>query len=229
MVSDKDDKDWIDLLAGQSVPDADPKIVRETQILRAALLSHADKPKNESDIPYPDILENVLARLESENLTQSQKPSGLKKWWMRLNQFKSKLNFEFPIPNYKPAFAVVVSLLVAIIVIPPLISRNTPKVSDIPEIPSDSMRVRGNKRCLNKIFTSQPKMLALQKQNELEALGITIDSLTKVGDEENKWRLKATLPAIKSKEIEAFLIEANVELGNHPDYLCFTFLSQETE
>jgi hypothetical protein len=28
-MSDKDDQDWLDLFAGQSVPDADPNMVRD--------------------------------------------------------------------------------------------------------------------------------------------------------------------------------------------------------
>ena len=61
-MSDKNDQDWITLLAGQSVADADPKTVREAHIFRAALLAHADKVQD--DIPYPHILNNVLSHLE---------------------------------------------------------------------------------------------------------------------------------------------------------------------
>ncbi len=61
---DKNAEDWIDVLAGQSVPDADPKTVREAQIFRGALLAHADRLEDDSEIPYPHILENVLSRLE---------------------------------------------------------------------------------------------------------------------------------------------------------------------
>lgn len=57
---------WIDLLMDKSVPDADPEIIRETQIFRVALLSYSDKPKDSDEIPYPHILEQVLARLEAE-------------------------------------------------------------------------------------------------------------------------------------------------------------------
>jgi hypothetical protein len=61
-----DRQDWIDLLAGKSVPDADPEIVREAQIFKAALLSYSDKPEDPDEIPYPHILEQVLERLEAE-------------------------------------------------------------------------------------------------------------------------------------------------------------------
>jgi hypothetical protein len=61
-----DEQDWIDLLAGKSVPNADSEIVRETEIFRAALLSYSDQPIDPDEIPYPYILEQVLDRLETE-------------------------------------------------------------------------------------------------------------------------------------------------------------------
>jgi len=72
-MSNKDDQDWIDLLGGQSVPDANPKTVREAQIFRAALLAHADKTQADSEIPYPHIFKNVLSHLENNP------PSSVKK------------------------------------------------------------------------------------------------------------------------------------------------------
>ena len=66
-MSDKDDQDWIDLLAGQAVPDADPKTVREAQVFRAALLAHSEKSKDDAEIPYPAVWEKLLARIEVEN------------------------------------------------------------------------------------------------------------------------------------------------------------------
>ena len=56
-MSDKDDQDWLDLLAGQSVPDADTNTVRDAQIFRGALLAHADKLENESEMPFPSLWE----------------------------------------------------------------------------------------------------------------------------------------------------------------------------
>lgn len=60
---DKDEQDWIDLLAGQSVPNADPKIVREAQILRGAWLAHTQRLKNDSEIPFPKVWENILKEI----------------------------------------------------------------------------------------------------------------------------------------------------------------------
>ncbi|MCK5521574.1 MAG: DUF1822 family protein [Thiomargarita sp.] len=55
-------QDWLNLLGGQSIPNADPNTVRDAQIFRAALLAHADK--DEAEIPYPHILNNVLSCLK---------------------------------------------------------------------------------------------------------------------------------------------------------------------
>ena len=58
-MSDKDEQYWLDLLAGQSVPNTDPKTVREAQIFRGALLAHAERLKNDSEMPYPDLWEKI--------------------------------------------------------------------------------------------------------------------------------------------------------------------------
>ncbi|MDM8558733.1 hypothetical protein [Candidatus Parabeggiatoa sp. HSG14] len=60
-MSNKDDQDWLDLLAGQSISNADPKIMRDAQIFRAALLANADK--NDAEIPYPDLWENISKKI----------------------------------------------------------------------------------------------------------------------------------------------------------------------
>jgi hypothetical protein len=84
-MSNKDDQDWIDLLAGQSVANADPKTVREAQICRGALLAQADRLKNEAEIPYPHILENVLSQLSLET---PKKPEVQENWFQK---WRSKL------------------------------------------------------------------------------------------------------------------------------------------
>ena len=79
----KNAQDWIDVLAGQSVADADPKTVRDAQIFQGALLAHADRLADESEIPYPQILENVLSRIENSLQPPSPKqssPVNLNQW-----------------------------------------------------------------------------------------------------------------------------------------------------
>ncbi|MEK8019059.1 MAG: hypothetical protein VSS75_019490 [Candidatus Parabeggiatoa sp.] len=90
-MSDKDDQDWIDLLAGESVANADPKIVREASIFQAALLAHADKVQDE--VPYPHILNNVLSRLEKNPpvIPVRKKQSWFQK--RRLTKWIDKINF----------------------------------------------------------------------------------------------------------------------------------------
>lgn len=61
--NEQDEQDWLDLLAGQSVPNADPKTVREVQIFRGALLAQAERLKNDSEMPYPHLWENIKKEL----------------------------------------------------------------------------------------------------------------------------------------------------------------------
>ncbi|OAD24125.1 protein containing DUF1822 [Candidatus Thiomargarita nelsonii] len=61
-----DDQDWLNLLAGQSVPDAHPKTVLEAQALQGALLLSSYKQEKGSEMPFPHIWENISAHLEEE-------------------------------------------------------------------------------------------------------------------------------------------------------------------
>ncbi len=76
-----DDQNWLDLLAGQSAPDAEPNTVRDAKIFRGALLAHADK--NDAEIPYPHILNNVLSHIESKGIMNPPKPPS---WISTLSQ-----------------------------------------------------------------------------------------------------------------------------------------------
>jgi hypothetical protein len=101
--SSMSNKDWINLLAGRFVRNADPETVRKTQIFRSALLSHSEKPKNPSDIPYPDILKNVLAGLETEE-SLPQKKSWLEKWRLFKPRDKFKTQKRTIFQTLKEAF-----------------------------------------------------------------------------------------------------------------------------
>jgi hypothetical protein len=81
-MSNKDDQDWLDLLSGQSVVDADPNTVRDAQIFQGALLAYADK--NDAEIPYPHILNNVLSHLKNPPFPKSP---------ISVNQHKSPTPF----------------------------------------------------------------------------------------------------------------------------------------
>jgi len=207
----EDNHNWIDLLAGKSVPDAEPKMVRETQIFRAALLSYADKPKNVSEIPYPHILENVFTRLEAEGLLKPPKQSWLKK---RLSKLIS------PNPNklhgstlqwYK--LALVASVLVVALIIPFRYYVTEPNI-----IP------KSIKPCVNELFEpQQPPAVNLQK--ELEAFEIT----TKLTSIDNGWRLETTLPAVISPALDDLLKHYDLIVLPESNYLCVDILSKEVK
>jgi len=114
-----DDQNWLDLLAGQSVPDAEPQTVRDAQIFRGALLAHGDK--NDAEIPYPHILNNVLSHIESKEIRTPPKPPS---WISSLSQTLKDV-FASLIPPPKMVWAIpavcvlVVSVITCIIICPP--------------------------------------------------------------------------------------------------------------
>jgi hypothetical protein len=210
---DKDNPDWIDLLAGKSVSDADPNMVRETQIFRAALLSYAAKPKNASEIPYPHILENVFARLDDVLKPPSPKSSWFEKlraWFKELNI--NILNFFFTLhKSYKPMLAFAVPVLIVALIIPPLF------LSKPPIIP------KGKEPCVNDIIRQQPQIVAVNMQKELETFRITA-TLTPI---DNGWRLETTVPAISSPALDDWLERDDLIVLPESHYLCVDILSEE--
>ena len=112
-MSDKDDQDWLDLLAGQSVPNADPNTVRDAQIFRGALLAHAGRLENDSEIPYPHLWKNILKKISPP----IQIPIPL---WKRIWQKLKNIPSLFPSPQMvwaipATAFVLVISVITYIV------------------------------------------------------------------------------------------------------------------
>ncbi len=110
-MSDKDNQDWLDLLAGQSVPDADPNTVHDAQIFRGALLAHAERLENDSEIPYPHILANVLSSLETKEIRKTPKPAS---WISSLSQTLKDV-FASLVPPPKVVWAIPAMALVLVV------------------------------------------------------------------------------------------------------------------
>jgi len=223
VMSEKEEQDWHNLLAGQIVPNADPKIVRETQIFQAALLSHADKPKNDAEIPYPQIWENVLACLDTNKFSKKQfiQPSWLQKLRNRMVNV---------IPQYpKPVYALAVTIfIVGILVVPPLVYYPEPTLSEKNSDGIDSIIISKGNPCLGKIITLQPQIVANNLREKLNGWGATEISLTKIKKKQIRegWRLEAIL---KSGDFDKLLQQYNGLriLPPNPNYLCVNIISNE--
>ncbi len=223
--SDKEVATWIDLLAGQSVQEADPKTVRETQILRAALLSHLDKSKEA--LPHPDILKNVLARLEAEGLLEPETQSSQSRQKERYNRQEQMIPW-YRNPGYAFAFTLVFigGVLVGGL---QLLYHPEPSLSEGPSDTNTSAIRRGGP-CLGKIIDSQPQAVANHLKEELNELGATEISLTVINNESIQagWRLKANL---KRGDFDALSkqYEGLRRYPPDPNYLCVNIISNEPE
>ena len=79
-IDNKDNRDWYNLVAGQAVPDADPKTREEAQLLRQAVLNQDDPVLSEQD------LEQGWQRLRAELIQQGVlEPEPHLPWWRRLS------------------------------------------------------------------------------------------------------------------------------------------------
>ncbi|MEK8020221.1 MAG: hypothetical protein VSS75_025395 [Candidatus Parabeggiatoa sp.] len=254
--SDKEVETWSDLLAGEFVPEADPKTVRETHILRAALLSHLDKSKEA--LPHPHIFKNVLARLEAEGLlepeteTSQSKPGYMAFFdWVK-NWVKDKKgqpqgltptnvfhadekcdNHQVPtIPWYRnPAYAFAFTLFFigGVLAGLPLLYHLEQELFEGPSDTNTSAIKKGGP-CLGKIINSQAETVATDLKKELNKLGVTEISLTVINNESIQagWRLKANL---KRGDFDALSkqYEGLRRYPPNPNYLCVNIISNEPE
>lgn len=144
-MSAQDDQDWLDLLAGKSVPDADLNTVHEAQIFRAALLAQAQREKmDKAEISSSPILAKVLQRLETEGYLQPPKTPEIS---------KPKATFQ----QYDPLWSLAASLLITVLMI---VTQTLVPVAKGPE------------PCVNEIVEPPSQIRIIHLQQELKSLGI---------------------------------------------------------
>ena len=144
-MSAQDDQDWLDLLAGKSVPNADLNTVKDARIFRAALLAQAQRPKTApAEMPYPPILAKVLNRLETEGYLQPPKTPEIAKPQAIL-------------PRYDPLFSLAASLLIAVLIV---------------AAPIPGHNAKSLEPCVNEFVEPQPQLRTAKLRQELTTLGI---------------------------------------------------------
>ncbi|HID98822.1 MAG TPA: hypothetical protein EYP59_00840 [Thiotrichaceae bacterium] len=121
---EKETEDWLAILSGKTVPDANPEIIREAQALRMELEARRNPPN-------PEILKNVFKATGLEPGWRRD----LKTIWQKIAElFQSLWQFRLPFP----AVAVTVALLLVIMpVVKPLMT-STPEPNIIIAIPKSS-------------------------------------------------------------------------------------------
>ena len=118
---EKEIEDWLAILSGRTVPDANPEIILEAQALRMELEARRNPPN-------PQILKNILKATGLEPGWRRD----LKMIWQKIAElFQSLWQLRLPFP----AVAVTVVLLLVIIPVvkPPLTSTPEPNIIAIPK------------------------------------------------------------------------------------------------
>jgi hypothetical protein len=226
-MSAQDDQDWLDLLAGKSVPHADPNTVREARIFRAALLAYADKKKvSKVEESYPPTLTKVLNRLETEgylqkadlvstmsvdsSLVQIPPTPPLKKGG--IETFSSLVvKRKAASQQYDPLLSLAASLLISVLI----------GISQTP-VPVG----KGQEPCVNNLVEPPQQTRIVHLHRELKNLGIA----SKIIQLKNGFRLKATLSTDKSPALLQLLARYdNLVVLPESQYLCVNFLAKETQ
>lgn len=247
-MSHQDDQDWLDLLAGQSVTHANQKTIHEAKALRTALQIRLDAEQEESGTPYPEVLDKILDRLETDNY--KKKPINVKTKLQSTWLTKGRIFFTsiFSKPKryestkqdslattwfHKPSYAFVV-VIIGILVLFVYHSQTNDFVSD-----PTKFEPKGDEPCVNNLSELQPKLVAENMVKELEALTLNV----KLSPIDNGWRVETVLPTTQAtyweKLVNLVLNKPTIEdffkhyqaadLVTLPNtnYLCIDILSKE--
>jgi hypothetical protein len=150
---EKDDGDWLALLGGYTVNDADPGTRREAQELREMLLRRQEQETGGDERPA---LERLLFRLRSERLLGTNKNP----WWRQ--------------PAWLPALAA--SLVAVVLVLPvwqPWRGPEAPGPDEVPIFKAFSMP--------RALYTAEPERKARTLAERLRALGAQVKRLEAPG------------------------------------------------
>lgn len=194
------EQDWLNILAGRTVHDADSAMREEAEALRTMILQkyqeelEADKTiRSESD--QSKELDRLLERLKKENLLDESKRDVHKKW------FRS---FNFPAGAFIPVVAVLVLSVTLWIVIPspdePLLPQSSANFKEPP-------RLRSGMTTQSILVDShhQSREIAWQLIEQLTELNIAYRFTPLEGDHKSDWQLEIYIPIEPEQNILTFL------------------------
>jgi hypothetical protein len=192
--ADKDTQDWLAALSGQSVPDANPEIVREARALRAELEFRSSQPELN-----PQILKNVFA-------VTGLKPKIPKmSFWEKLGSLfrrqPSKLSTEWLSTEWKIGLSFATSVLVGVIILYQVTTPLPPQPKDFFSVPQA-------------LTVANPQTKAEELKTALAKLGITATVI----ERNNAWIVEASdLSTSTPSALSALLEEYDllVPVDNH--------------
>ncbi len=156
---DKETEDWLAVFSGQSVPNANPEMIREAQTLRAEL-KFRQNPRN------PQILKNIFKATGLEPGWRRD----VKNIWQKISQlFQSLLTWKLTLPLPVAATVALLLVMIPLVIQPLIISKPESNIIGIPKtlIPVQELMV----------FNPQAEAEALTVG--LAKLGITVTFVKK--------------------------------------------------
>ena len=175
----EDDEKWLGILSGRdSGASVDPRVKREAEALRRAILSKHSKDSQEDPSLDEGSLDRMLFRLKREGLLEAQK-------------VKPRRYGAFP--------AAIAAMLVLAIVIP--LAYQMTSIRDSQQLGDEEWtQMRGGEE-IQQIWSDDPARMAIDIKGKLEALGVQ----SKIDEFEGHWYVDAYLPVPVSGQIQDFL------------------------
>ncbi|MBK6973091.1 MAG: hypothetical protein IPH26_09145 [Sterolibacteriaceae bacterium] len=108
-MSEKDDQDWLDILAGRAAPGADPATVREAHMLRESIL--AERAAREAAA-----VESVTADPEAERrlIERARRGAPSAEAGVRESPERARSRWRLGLPGWRGAFALAATLVIAV-------------------------------------------------------------------------------------------------------------------
>jgi hypothetical protein len=175
-MSERDDRDWLDLLAGREVPDADPRTAREARLLRESLLAGAAADATEP----PPVPEHDPAR--EARLLEGARRAGLG-GASRPATARAAPTLRRPaFPRWRWGFALAATAVLAVAIFLSLPREQPPA--------DEPATMRGGQPALFVRQVADPQRYAAELAAALQAVGLR----AKLSQEGALWYVEATLP-----------------------------------
>ena len=204
----KEDRDWLDSLAGKTPKDADSVVSAEALAVRKALASRRDEIEADAARVGNSGLDKIRARLQREGLMVSPVKAGQEDGWLERIKGFLGIGSSTGSVNRFPVWGLAATLALAI-----LLTIQLPR-----QEPDEATVVRGDPN-VTTLVVDNPEVRANEIVAGIKALSPDAVQMTRLGDGIIQLRIRDSQPVrdyLLSQRIEAVAIEGNVNINVVP-------------
>lgn len=200
----KEDRDWLDSLAGKLPPDADPVVSAEAMAVRKALASRRDEIEAEAARVGDIGLHKIRARLQREGLMGSPDRAKQEHGWLKRIKGFFGIGSGTGSANRAPVWGLAATLALAILLTMQLPQPDT----------NETTVVRGDSHATT-LIVENPEARANEILAGIKALNPDAVQMTRLGDGSIQLLIRDSQPVLDyllAHRIEAIAVEGNVKI-----------------